>query len=299
MPRARSIAASGVAGTGSGRSARTTAPSRRVRRDRKARAARSNTVASRLDDVACGNCLDLGQRQGGGQQHAGRAGAAGNLGDGQERLAGQPVVRRQGGRPAVGHQVFAPARRAPWRCGRDRRAREARPGRRRGRLGRGLRRPAPRRARPAGGQAAHVVGPARAIASGSVRRRSVEVGAVAAEAALDQDRGNLGRRPSRRLAAGGGRDDHAGKARRQGQGVEAPARVGDAAVAVERVEIAQQRPRLGQGRQRAACRERRGASDPPRPRRRNRAAAAPGRRLRISGLANGSSAPVAASCHRR
>ena len=80
-----------------------------------------------------------------------------------------------------------------------------------------------------------------------------EVDVVAAEPALGEHRRDVGRK---RCGALVGRiDHHAGEARRQRQGAQAAALVGDAAVGVDRAEIAQQRLGLGKRRLRRRIEE--------------------------------------------
>ena len=108
-------------------------------------------------------------------------------------------------------------------------------------------------------------------------RRRVSAAARAARA----------RRTTMRARRGG-----SGRARKRGLG-------GDAAVRVERAEFAQQRPRLLQRRRRAADRGRASVAGSLTPQAASRAREPARSAERISGGAKGSSAPVAASSHRR
>ena len=91
----------------------------------------------------------------------------------------------------------------------------------------------------------------------------LEIDVVAAEAALGEHGGDLGRRT--RGAFAGGVDHHAGEARRQRQRVERLALRGDAAVAVDRAEVGKQALRLGErrGRRRIEKHQLAGIGDAP------------------------------------
>ena len=86
-------------------------------------------------------------------------------------------------------------------------------------------------------------GPLRAVAAEGLEPAR-EIDRVAAEPALGQHDRDLARHP--RVARARGIDDHPREPRRQRQAGNRAALVGDAAVAVERADCGQKRPRFGE-----------------------------------------------------
>ena len=205
-PRARARAASSVAGTGSGRSLEDEGPERRTLRARRAFAPRSNATSSVSAMWAPRPSSSSSAAQGRGGQDAGGGRRPRDLRDRQERLPGETVVGFEACGASVGHQVLArPAARLgdAVRIGEGEQRAEggafARPG------------CGPGRAGPALRHAAHVVAALRPVAPEALDAIR-QVDGIAAEAALDQDCGEI-----RRIAGPAdlaGRDDHAGQARR-------------------------------------------------------------------------------------
>ena len=232
-------------------------------------------------DRRAGDSFDLAKRKRRGEEDARRSRAAGDLADGEERLAGERVMRLDRRRPPVRHQEFAALaiarrRRASLDARCDRSDRPRRAGRRRAssepaspatfsRCGRRVRIPlspsgrggaegvrARRRQPPR--EPPRVLGPRRAVAAEGLEPGR-KIDRVAAEPALGQDDRDLARRP--RVARPRGVDHHPRQTRRQREAGNRAALVGDAAIAVERANGVEQRLRLGERCRAAADRGRR------------------------------------------
>ena len=272
---ASAVASSGA--TGAGASSRRSAPSRRWRLRRKARAAASNAKLVAKLDVRGEPGFDLALLDRCGEKDARRGGTSGDLGDGEKGGSGQGIGRIERGGAAIGEKVFAlSAARLGDAFGIGEREQKAR--RRRlaktvvtlgsSRFASEVTQSRFRGPRPAGGKRPHGRGPLRAVAREMLEPLG-EIGRGTAEPALDDEGRDfgpgLGGPETRRL------EHHAREARRQGQGADGAPAIGEAMLGVERVEIDEELARLRERGARRRIEELEPRRIARRPRRRNRA----------------------------
>ena len=265
-PAMRALSASGS--TGLVCSASVSAPSRRVRRARSdADAASKATVVAVFDPVGEAR-LDLVERDRRRQHDAARRRRAGQFGDREERLARQRRGRIDIAAAAVGEQKCAAAAAVLGDAvGIGEREQRPHPPLRRSRASSSS--PPASAVHGSGEASAHRFAMARASSARRERSRRnwssrwPRSTIVAAEPALGQHGGDLG--GQRAGAFGRGIDHHAREPRRQRQRAQLAAFVGDAALGIERAELAEQRARLGKRGRAAADRGRRACPDRARP----------------------------------
>ena len=221
------------------------------------------------------------------------AGGAGQLGDGEKRLARQRRRRIDIAAAAIGQQERAVRRRGSWRCGRDRRAKQDRAGRQIATCRR---------------VAAGVIAPSASPCAAHPRRGASGRGGTGRADAPRSTSSPPSPRSDRIAAMSAARwpapcrrgiDHHAGEPRRQRQLPQLAALVGDAALRVDGAKLGEQRPRLGQRAAAAADRGRRACPDRSRPIAPDRAACPTDRRTGFPAAHRASSEAVCGSSHSR